>query len=786
MEREKPEFSAYSKIVGKKELEAGLILRMLDTMGQPQAEDLIIPDEVDVCAWCSQLVSQSLSNFLQEVCNRFEVLPVQLSPKMSISNEVCELCILHKFAFAAVELPWVPIQRVGPCLILAHYIPSQVIDSELPPALYSKVLVDRETYIQLYDDFLSKMTAEEVETITKSIEVERAAPFKSLVGFEVASKDDTIRRLPDILHLLQHGRMDRDVFIKGIGYKDVEAIKSVTDSKEHTDSVRLSDDLGTWLNYKVGYALESASNFLSERVFIGLFDISTVNVDRLPANNNDKRFKDVINKFNPIPIYAVEGVLVVACNENILNSNTHVLSSLYPGRQIIVCITPAKALVSLRSELEVRDAARNTAQAAAKNLMVIPDTKIEASFELNDEVKEESVEPIFKVILKTGLELKASDIHIEINSGQMRTRYRVDGKMMEYGERLDAKMAPYLFRFVKGRANMNTTIDFEPQNGSLSVQVQGGTSVDLRIATIPVEIGVTNNVRFEKMVIRILDSTAAPTSLNDLIWDNEQRNKIINALDSGYGMIIVTGPTGSGKSTTLYASLNYLNTGEFNIVTAEDPVERRIAGVSQTQIAGKVTYTSALKAFLRMDPDVILIGEVRDEDTAGLVLKASQTGHLVMTTLHTNSSIGALPRLRGIGVDAQDLASSVLIITAQRLLPKLCQHCKIRTPIPDKVREELYTRGINSPLVENGYIMRANTNGCTQCNRGYKGRIAIVETCEITKEIKDGIIAGKDERELAIIAKQGGFKNMYHFGNVALSRGIIDTRSLYEIMDVDY
>jgi type IV pilus assembly protein PilB len=321
---------------------------------------------------------------------------------------------------------------------------------------------------------------------------------------------------------------------------------------------------------------------------------------------------------------------------------------------------------------------------------------------------------------------RASDIHIEPTEKDVRIRYRVDGVLHEVMHSPKNVQAGLISR-LKVMADINIAERRIPQDGRISLTV-GGRSVDLRVATLPTVYG-------EKIVIRVLDKSSVILRLQDLGFLDESYKMFESAFTKPYGAILVTGPTGSGKSTTLYAALNQINSPEKNIITVEDPVEYRLAGVNQVQVNNRagLTFASALRSILRSDPDIILIGEIRDRETATIAIEASLTGHLVLSSLHTNDAPSSLPRLIEMGVEPYLVASAIDCLVAQRLLRKLCTKCKERYK-PD--RTDLSEAGFPEFLWEEiDELFRPV--GCTACARtGYRGRLAIYEVMTVTEEIE--------------------------------------------------
>ncbi len=345
-----------------------------------------------------------------------------------------------------------------------------------------------------------------------------------------------------------------------------------------------------------------------------------------------------------------------------------------------------------------------------------------------------------------------SDIHFEPFETAYRIRFRTDGLLAEVANpprRLGGRLAARL----KVMAELDIAERRVPQDGRIKIRLSKSRTLDLRVNTLPTLWG-------EKVVLRILDPASASLGLDALGFEAGQKALFTEALARPEGMILVTGPTGSGKTVTLYTALNRLNTPERNIATAEDPVEINLTGINQVNVNPKVglDFAAALRAFLRQDPDVLMVGEIRDLTTAEIAVKAAQTGHLVLSTLHTNSAAETLTRMRNIGVPAFNLATSVGLIIAQRLARRLCEECK--TPFaatPDALREQ----GFSAEMIDRGGpLFQASAQGCPACRKGYKGRIGIFEVVKITPSIASLVMDGGSSLHLAEEARRQGFMDL--------------------------
>ena len=301
-----------------------------------------------------------------------------------------------------------------------------------------------------------------------------------------------------------------------------------------------------------------------------------------------------------------------------------------------------------------------------------------------------------------------------------------------------------------------------PQDGRIKLKISKTKAIDFRVNTLPVLFG-------EKLVLRILDPSSAKMGIDALGYEDEQKKLFMEALYKPQGMFLVTGPTGSGKTVSLYTGLNILNTPELNISTAEDPVEINLEGINQCNVNHKVglDFSEALRSFLRQDPDIVMVGEIRDIETANIAIKAAQTGHMVMSTLHTNSAPETLTRLRNMGVPAFNLATSINLIVAQRLARRLCS-CKEKIDIP---KSALIEKGFSEEQVDKGFDV-FGPKGCGKCSGGYKGRVGIYEVVKITPEISKIIMEDGNSIEIAAECAKQGFKNIFQSALIKVMTGL--------------
>jgi type IV pilus assembly protein PilB len=349
-------------------------------------------------------------------------------------------------------------------------------------------------------------------------------------------------------------------------------------------------------------------------------------------------------------------------------------------------------------------------------------------------------------ILDKAVAERASDVHLEPHPNGIRLRFRIDGVLHEEGSLPRAIQKPLVSR-LKVLSRLDIAERRKPQDGKFQARLHGRT-VDFRVSVLPLIYG-------EKVVLRVLDAAERPLELDRLGFVGPVLDDLRQALTSPHGLILLTGPTGSGKSTTLYSAVATLGTADKNIVTVEDPVEFALDGVSQVQVnpKGGVTFASALRAILRQDPDVILVGEIRDTETLEVAVKAALTGHLVLSTLHTNDAASAVTRMVDMGVDPFLVASSLRLVAAQRLARKLCRQCRAEISLPEEATRSLgLAPGVVGPFFE--------AKGCGSCAGGYRGRLAILETLVVTDEIRRLVVAGASDDKVRAVAIRSGMTTL--------------------------
>ncbi len=399
----------------------------------------------------------------------------------------------------------------------------------------------------------------------------------------------------------------------------------------------------------------------------------------------------------------------------------------------------------------------------------------------NDEPKDEDVgievddAPVVKFvnkILLDAIKKGASDIHFEPYEKYYRVRFRVDGVLKEMAKP-PLSLAGKIAARIKVMSRLDVSERRVPQDGRIKLKLSRTKAIDFRVSTCPTLYG-------EKTVMRILDSASASLGIDQLGYEDDQKELFISNLNKPYGMFLVTGPTGSGKTVSLYTGVNMLNTADRNISTCEDPVEINLAGVNQVQVDERtgMTFVKALKSFLRQDPDIILVGEIRDLETGGIAVKAAQTGHMVMSTLHTNDAPQTLTRMVDMGIEPFAIATSVNLIIAQRLARRLCSHCKaVDEDIP---KEGLLAEGFSEEDVDSG-VSVYKAVGCDQCNDGYKGRVGLYQVMPISDEMKRLIMEGRNAIDLADQAKRDGVKDIRDSALIKVKNGITSIEEINRV-----
>ena len=393
----------------------------------------------------------------------------------------------------------------------------------------------------------------------------------------------------------------------------------------------------------------------------------------------------------------------------------------------------------------------------------------------DDDAPQSEEAPIVKYINKLlidAIRMGASDLHFEPYEKMYRVRYRVDGVLRQIAHP-PLQMATRLASRLKVMSQMDISEKRMPQDGRIKLKLSKTKAIDFRVNSLPTLFG-------EKLVLRILDPSSAMLGIEALGYEEDQKALFMDALDKPQGMLLITGPTGSGKTVSLYTGINILNTEDTNISTAEDPVEINLEGINQVNVNIKtgLTFSAALKAFLRQDPDIIMVGEIRDLETAEIAIKAAQTGHMVMSTLHTNSAPETLTRLRNMGVPSFNIATSVNLVIAQRLARRLCSHCKAPVEIP---RQSLLELGFTEQDLANPEFEIFQPVGCSECREGYKGRVGVYEVMKVTPEISKIIMEDGNALQIAQASEQAGFNNLRRSGLKKVMQGVTSLQEINRV-----
>jgi type IV pilus assembly protein PilB len=503
------------------------------------------------------------------------------------------------------------------------------------------------------------------------------------------------------------------------------------------------------------------SRAVAERYGLDHIDLSAFQVDMAAANlipvNTARRYK-------ALPVgYADKKTLVVA-----MADPTNVLA--VDDIQIATALD-CRVAVATEDDIEALLGRLNTLQSAVTEAVTEDALAEEELAEVSDiEVSAEDA-PVIKLvysILGQAVGEGASDVHFESGEDDMRVRFRIDGVLREAAH-VPKRMVNAVISRVKIMSDLNIAEKRVPQDGRVSVTVDD-RRVDLRVTTLPTQRG-------EGATVRILDKDNAQRSLDELGMDGGARERFEESFRQAYGAVLVTGPTGSGKSTTLYAALQELNQVEKNIITIEDPVEYRLPGINQINVNRKagLDFATGLRSMLRADPDIVMVGEIRDGETARIAIEAALTGHMMLTTLHTNDAPGAITRLTKMGIEAFLIASAVDCVVAQRLARKLCSHCKRRTVIPPQALEEADLRaGVEIEAYE--------PVGCPRCSQsGYRGRVGLYSVMRLSEPIKEMAVAAAPEAEIGAIAREEGMLTLREDGIGKVRAGLT---SLEEILRV--
>jgi type IV pilus assembly protein PilB len=502
--------------------------------------------------------------------------------------------------------------------------------------------------------------------------------------------------------------------------------------------------------------------FAGETFGYPVLDLSAFEESHIPATAIDRK---LIAAHRVIPLNKRGNRLAVAISDP---TNLRALDEIrfQTGLAVdpVVVEEPKLAPLVLKHAESPEDSLKNFASEDLNLEFADEEAQAKADDAASVEVDDAPVVKFIQKILLDAINDGASDIHFEPYEKFYRIRYRTDGELREV-----ATPPLAIKEKVASRIKVISRLDISekrvPQDGRMKLVLSKNRAIDFRVSTLPTLHG-------EKIVMRILDPTSATLGIEALGYEAEQKEALLHAIHRPYGMVLVTGPTGSGKTVSLYTCLNILNKPGINISTAEDPAEINLAGINQVNVNDKagLTFSAALKSFLRQDPDIIMVGEIRDLDTAEIAIKAAQTGHMVLSTLHTNDAPTTLERLKNMGVPTFNIASSVILITAQRLARRLCT-CKVPLHVPT---ETLLNAGFSEEELDGSWTLYGpNPAGCERCKGGgFKGRVGIYQVMPVTEEIQRIIMADGNSMDIAAQAKREGVKDLRQSGLLKVKQGV--------------
>ena len=527
-----------------------------------------------------------------------------------------------------------------------------------------------------------------------------------------------------------------------------------------------------FVSYLVGNNLLDSMSIASsacQEFGIPLFDIGAMDLDSSPISLVDEK---LIRQHRTLPLFKRGNRLFVAVSDP---TNLQALDEI----KFHTGISTETILVEEDKLSKAIDQVLDTADTSMTDLLDedLDNLDIESGEDMdaaNDSIDADIDDtPVVRFVNKVLLDAinkGASDIHIEPYEHEFRIRFRQDGVLHEVANP-PVSMATRLVSRIKVMSKMDIAERRAPQDGRIKMKLSKKRAIDFRVNSCPTLFG-------EKIVLRILDPTSAQLGIDALGYEDDQKELYMNALNNPYGMILVTGPTGSGKTVSLYTGLNILNTADRNISTCEDPVEINLSGINQCHMNPKagLTFATALRAFLRQDPDVIMVGEIRDLETAEIAIKAAQTGHMVMSTLHTNDAPQTLTRLANMGVPSYNIASSVNLIIAQRLARRLCKNCKKPVDIP---KPALIEEGFREEDI--GGMTLYEAVGCDQCADGYKGRVGVYQVMPVSEAMGRIIMEGGNAIQLADQARSEGIADLRESGLKKVSQGVTSLEEINRV-----
>jgi len=513
------------------------------------------------------------------------------------------------------------------------------------------------------------------------------------------------------------------------------------------------------------------AQMLSQAFGDPLFDLDALNIDVIPKDLVDEK---IVRKFNALPLFKRGQRLFVALSDPTRVDAIDAIA--FNSRLSIETIVVEENKLKKRIESAYADTMQSFDSFSDSDLNVGfedgDENKEDGETQLNDGVDEAPVVKFVNKMLVDAIRMGASDLHFEPYEKSFRVRFRVDGVMQKMANP-PVQLANKIAARLKVMSQMDISERRVPQDGRIKLKISKNKAIDFRVNSLPTLFG-------EKLVLRILDPSSAMLGIDALGYEPDQQEMFLEALHKPQGMLLITGPTGSGKTVSLYTGINILNTGATNISTAEDPVEINLEGINQVNVNAKVglTFANALKSFLRQDPDIVMVGEIRDLETAEIAIKAAQTGHMVLSTLHTNSAPETLTRLRNMGVASFNIATSVNLVIAQRLARRLCKNCKKPISIP---RQSLLEIGFTDTDLDNTDNVIYEPVGCNECREGYKGRVGIYEVMKVSPDISRIIMEDGNAIDIKDAAIKNGFRDLRRSGILKVLQGVT---SIQEMMRV--
>ncbi|MET1254661.1 type IV-A pilus assembly ATPase PilB [Aliikangiella maris] len=531
----------------------------------------------------------------------------------------------------------------------------------------------------------------------------------------------------------------------------LDAISSAQKNKQNLVSYLVNNNLVDSLSIAVAASIEFG---------VPLFDLHAIDMSQIPSGAVSEK---LISKHNAIPLFKRGKRLYVAVSDptNLSALDEFKFHSGLTTEAVLVEESKLSSIITKIIEEKESEELGDFDDTDLENLDLDAVDENAQDDEVDTNTDDAPIVRFVNKILLDAIKKGASDLHFEPYEKRYRVRFRVDGILSEVAGP-PITLATRIAARLKVMSRLDISEKRIPQDGRIKLKLSRNKAIDFRVSTLPTLFG-------EKVVMRILDPSSAQLGIDALGYEEEQKALFLDAIHKPQGMVLVTGPTGSGKTVSLYTAVNIINTAERNISTAEDPVEINLEGVNQVNVNPKagLTFASALRAFLRQDPDIVLVGEIRDLETAEIAIKAAQTGHLVLSTLHTNSAPETLTRMVNMGVAPFNIATSVNLVIAQRLARRLCESCKHEVDLP---REVLISAGFKEE--ELGSFKIFEPVGCDNCTNGYKGRVGIYQVMKVSEEMGRIIMEGGNAIDIADQARKEGVNDLHRSALLKVIQGI--------------